>query len=281
MKTLGRIFVIGVAVALLFSCYRYYTITGSGRLVTRDLAYTGFDGVTIEMDAAVTITPAATHSVALTADDNIIGLVTVYPADSGERLVFDLDHVSGYDQFSVGLEIGMPELTWFGSGIGRYYYHNLMDGRADVTVAPGFSLAEPLAVDVYRGTTTIGTLSAPSADITVRRDAIFRADLTVADIAVRLEDAPTVELSGTADTLDLSTSGTYGQEYRCDLADFAVARAGIEISAGQGTFVLDVTEMISGSVADGNRVEYVDYPGLDLSGLTVDEDAVLVPLSVS
>lgn len=271
---LTRLVTLLATITLLVACYGYYQISGSGTPETRQLGYDNFTGISVGMGAKVTMTPAAGHSIHLTADDNIIDYVAVYPLGGGATLEFSLDDAFYYERHSISIQVNMPSIEEIDFGSTRHWYDYTSDD-VNLTIESGFTLTNPFYLKVPQGRTEIVDLTADTAEISISSDSNLTANVTINDLTL-LRGYGDVDLSGTVTSLDLQISGS--SDDTVDLADAVVTDAVVDISSGVA--VLNVTGTISGSVARDATLKYINNGGLDISGLQADEDATIVILPV-
>ena len=202
----GKYLVFCILIALIFSaCYGYYDIAGSGKMVQRELNYKNFTDITVNMHSQVIIRPSGTHRVLITADDNIIDLVTVYPDEGGDELVFGLDPAFHYEQHSVLIEIEMPafgELDFY-----RAYYWTWQSGQGiDITIESGFTLTGLTQLSLPSGDTLIQDLTADELEIS-SKSGTLRGTITAGSLAISTSGGD-VGFTGTADSLEVTTDTT-------------------------------------------------------------------------
>lgn len=239
-------------VVLLFGvsgCYYYDDIEGSGILVERELAYTGFDSIDIEIDgSAVTITPSAEFGITLTADDNIIDLVTVYPAEGGNTLQFALDRRARYDQVSVNLHIRMPSIANLTLGYNSWYYYYNSPTRSQATIESGFTLSEPFEIGGRAADLSIEGLSATDLSIDWSSGDLI-GTISCTDLDFYTATSGSIDLSGTATNLDIEASGSED----IDLSALDVTDATVSILS-TADVLLAASGSISGTISVGGSL---------------------------
>ena len=98
-----------ILLTLVFSSCMLPTVTGSGNLVTRELAYTDFTRIEGNDVMQITIVYGGSFSVSVTADDNIIDdyfLAEQYT----ETLAFSLEGPYSFQNITIEITVQMPEL---------------------------------------------------------------------------------------------------------------------------------------------------------------------------
>ena len=73
------------------------SITGSGKVITREIDFDDFSRVEVGHAFEVEITPSSSYGISITADDNLFNLITV--AKSGKTLKIDLK--AGYQYHNI------------------------------------------------------------------------------------------------------------------------------------------------------------------------------------
>ena len=237
--------VIAVILIGLSGCYYYDEIDGSGILVDLELAYADFDSIDIQIEGvSVTVTPSAEFGITLTADDNIIDFVTVYPAEGGGSLIFALDRNVRYSQVSVSLHFRMPTITSLTIGHNSWYYNHSIESQ--VTVESGFSLTDLFEIDCRRADLFLDDLIAADLSIEWYEAGNVTGSISSSDFELYASSTGTIDLSGSAINLDLSASGSGD----FDLSGLDVTDATVAIANSA-----DVTLAVSGSISGTIEVE--------------------------
>ena len=264
MKKLIVFTLLAICIAIFFSCYTYQEVIGSGVLVNRELVYVDFDSIEMRVDGDITIVPSSEFGITLTADDNVIDLVTVYPADGGDTLRFRFDRAHYYRQASVEIEVRMPTL------------HNLVvDSRdydnqvgSSAVIETGFASLDVLSVVNLDGSIDLGTLAATRIDIDHRGDSMT-GEVTCDEINVNL-GGNGLDLSGSAQRL--SVEADYSEE--ADLSELIVAVADVSI-LDRSEISIHVTDVLTGYVNINATLTFVDVVGLDVSGLVIEVEEIV------
>jgi hypothetical protein len=260
MKKLIIFTLLAICVAVFFSCYTYQEVIGSGVLVNRELAYVDFDSIEMRVDGDITIVPSSEFGITLTADDNIIDLVTVYPADGGGTLRFEFDRAYYYRQASVEIEVRMPTLDNLVVDSRDYGDHV----GSNAVIEAGFASLDVLSVVNLDGSIDLGTLSATQIDIEHRGDSMT-GEVTCDEINIDL-DGNGMDLSGSAQRLNVET-GYYTDS--ADLSGLVVAVADVSIF-NHSEISIHVTDVLTGFVDINATLTFVDVAGLDATGLVVE-----------
>jgi len=169
--------VLVVLVALLAGCSRLResVITGSGKIVTREETFTGFDQLDVSYGFKVDVRQAEDFSVVIRVDDNVEKHLEV--AKKGSTLQIGLKPNLSLGNRTLEAEITMPELVGL----------ELSGGcRGTVT---GFESTRALALDLSGG--SHATLTGSAGDVTIDASGGSEADLS----GFSVEDA-NVEASG-------------------------------------------------------------------------------------
>ena len=221
----------------------------------RELSYKNFTDIAVNMHSEVIVRPFGTHRVLLTADDNIIDLITVYPDEGGDKLVFGLDPAFSYDQYSILIEIEIPafEVLSFLDD----YSQTWPDAHGiDVTIENGFVLAGFVRMDLPPGDTTIDGLTADELAIT-SDGTTLRGALSVNSLTISAAGGD-IALTGTANDLAVTTRVS-ASDAAVDLAALVVTDALVDLHYGE--VVINATGTLSGDVWDA-VLKYKDNAGL-------------------
>jgi hypothetical protein len=147
--------------------------TGSGVSATETRSVTGFDKVDLQGTASVEIVVGQTFDVRVTADDNILPLITTTVDE--ETLVIGMkDATSISPKVKMTVEIQMPKLGQLRlSGAGSFAVSELRDEPLKVELAGAGSITaegqvEGLSIDVAgAGDVDVSKLDVPEADVTI------------------------------------------------------------------------------------------------------------------
>ncbi|MCH7997727.1 MAG: DUF2807 domain-containing protein [Chloroflexi bacterium] len=167
-------------------------IPGSGNLISQIKPFDNFTRINVGNAFQVEISMAIRHSVAITADDNVIELIEV--EKEGDTLRIGLE-TGDYDEVTLKVKIGLPELDGL-----------LMTG-ATRGVLEGISSATDLSISLSGASSLEGQLEVRKGDF-------------------RLSGASRIKLSGSADSLSIRGSGAS----IFDLGEFAVSRGEVILS---------------------------------------------------
>jgi hypothetical protein len=194
-----------VLVALLAGC-TLIPISGSGKIVTREETFTGFDKLDISWDWTVDVRQGETFSVVVRVDDNLVKYLQVIKEgntlkiglmpDQDDRLWDQVYYqVGDFRNATRQAEITMPELAGLDVAAG-----------CDVAVT-GFESTKSLELDVFRGSHV--TLTGSAGDVTIdafRGSEVDLSGFSVVNANVKARDGSevTVNVSG---RLDADASG--------------------------------------------------------------------------
>lgn len=184
--------VLVVLVALLAGCTLIPT-SGSGKIVTREETFTGFDKLDVSAGFKVDVHQAEDFSVVIRVDDNVEKHLEV--AKKGSTLQIGLKPNLSLRRATLEAEITMPELAGLE-----------MSGGAHVTVT-GFESTKALNLDVSGG--SHATLTGSAGDVTIDASGGSEADLSafsVVDANVEAGGGSTVTVNASG-RLDADASG--------------------------------------------------------------------------
>ena len=184
--------VLVVLVALLAGCTQG-SITGSGKIVTREETFTGFDKLDVSHGFKVDVRQAEDFSVVIRVDDNVEKYLEV--AKKGSTLQIGLKPNLSLGNRTLEAEITMPELTGLE-----------MSGGTRCTVT-GFESTKALDLDLSGG--SHATLSGSAGDVTIDASGGSDADLaafSVVDANVEASGGSEVTVNASG-RLDADASG--------------------------------------------------------------------------
>jgi hypothetical protein len=181
-----------VLVALLAGC-TLAPITGSGKIVTREETFTGFDKLDVSHGFEVDVRQAEDFSVVIRVDDNVEKHLEV--VKKGSTLQIGLKPNLSLGRITLEAEITMPELTGLE-----------MSGGCHGTVT-GFESSKPLVLDVSGD--GHATLSGSAGDVTIDASGGSDVDLSafsVVDAKVEASGGSEVTVNASG-RLDADASG--------------------------------------------------------------------------
>ena len=208
------------------------SVSGSGKLETREMDFSDFTGIEASHGFRVEITRSDSFSVSITADDNLWE-DHIKVTRSGDTLDIGLRLNRIYNSVTLKARITMPDL----------YELDLSGGsRASIT---GFSSTHDFSAQLSGGSQISGNIEADDADF-------------------ELSGGSQVDLKGSAEGLAIDGSG--GSQL--DLEDFVVDDADIKLSGG-GKATVKVNGTLSVNLSGGSKVLYIGKPtisDIDVSG---------------
>jgi len=175
-----RMLVLFLAVALLAGC----ALTGSGKVVTREEAFTGFDRVEVGNAFKVDITQGGTFSVVVRVDSSFEQRLEV--VKEGNTLKIGLKDEGGDQRIQAGTreaEITMPELTGLD-----------LSGSSDGTIS-GFKSTVALDVGLHGASSLQGDVEAGDASFDARGASKATLSGSGQNVTVVADGGSTVDLS--------------------------------------------------------------------------------------
>lgn len=227
----GRI-ILGATVAALFlvGCSTLTGVRGSGDVVSETREVSDFDGVDLSGEGHVTITIGDEFSLVISAEDNIMPLLTSEVSD-GVLVLGTSESISPTEE--IDYEVTLPLVSLLEvSGSGR------IDASGVV--------AEDLGLDVSGS----GALQAE--------------DISVTSLQAEVSGSGQVGVSGETDHVQVSISGSGALE-----GENLIARTGVVNVSGSGSVVVGVTDDLEVDVSGSGSVEYIGNPpslDVDVSG---------------
>ena len=217
--TSGLVFVLAV---LLAGC----ALTGSGSVVTREEAFTGFDKVDVSHAFKVDISEGDTFSVVIRVDDNLVEYLQA--VKEGNTLKIGLKPLRRYGirNATMEAEVTMPELTGLD-----------LSGASHGTIT-GFKSTKALDVD----------LSGASA---------LQGDVEAGDARFDVSGASHVTLRGSAQDVTIDASGASS----VDLGGFPVNDANVEAS-GASNVTVNASGKLDVEASGASHVYHLGNPTL-------------------
>jgi hypothetical protein len=199
-------------------------VVGSGNLVTEQKGFSDFTTVEVGSGFEVEITQLSSHSISITADDNLLDYIQV--SKTGDTLTIHLKWGYSYQDVTLRTEISMPEL-----------YELELSGGTYGTVE-GFSSSHEFVLGLSGGSSLIG-------DFTTSGDAQFTLS----------GGSHLIELEGVANDLRISASS--GSNLK--LSDFHVNDASVNLSGGSDA-TINLDGRLDANLSGGSHLAYVGDP---------------------
>ena len=202
----------------------------------------GFTSIEAGSAFEVEITQADSHSLTITADDNLFEYIEV--SKVGQTLKIGLKPDSHVSSATLIAEIAMPAL-----------YGVYLSGATRST-AQGFSSSHDFILDLS-GASTLNTrdMAVGDAEFDMSGANRLTGDLTAGDAEFNVSGASTVQLQGSASDIVLEGSGAS----RVELAGFRVSNADVRLSgASQATVNLD--GRLDADLSGASHLEYIGEP---------------------
>jgi len=199
-------------------------VTGSGRMVERELEVGEFSRIEASHAFELEIVQGSNQSVTITADDNLFDDLDTSVA--GDTLRLRLRPGSAYRRTTLRARITMPSLRAL-----------QLSGASRASLS-GFRSQEDLALELSGASTVRGELEAD-------------------EIRIGQSGASRVELSGSGSNLRLQASGASDAR----LAALAVRDVDVSLS-GASTAELNVSGRLDANLSGASRLEYTGNPTL-------------------
>lgn len=212
--------VILMITASVFSCGQLgvVPIVGSGNLVSKSYAFTGFNNIILANDVQGTISYASTYSIDISVDDNIYPYLRVN--QQGETLSINLGTLSNYSRVTLKVNIKTPDIQAL----------SLQD-ESTVNVN-GFNLAHDLTANLKDQCKLNGTIS-------------------LANLNANVTDGCSMELTGTCTNINLTASDG------CKIYLRSLTAVNSNVSAKDGCRIeLNCSGTISGAISDETKLYY-------------------------
>lgn len=210
-------------------------VTGSGDLVSREVALSGFDRIEAGLTFDLTIHQGEEFSVVLHSDDNFIDYIQV--DQSGGTISFGFKPGYAYNSHGVTLraDVTMPELAGLE-----------LSGSSHATL-DGFASSGDLQIELTGASTLDGSLEAEKSSIA-------------------LYGSSYLKLAGSTDELQLDACGSN----LVDLGDYRAGTATVQASCNSRV-VVNVLDTLAGEASQNAQVYYIGQPTLRV--ITTHESA--------
>jgi hypothetical protein len=197
-------------------------LTGSGNLETEEYAFVNFTRVEVSSAFEFQIRQSSSHSVNVTADDNVIDHVQI--SQDGQTLKIRVGGAPSFRRVTLKASVTMPEL----SGL-------TVSGASRGTVS-NFNCTEAVSIAVSGASRVEG-------------------DFTAGDIGFDVSGASAIELEGSADDMVTIVSGAS----TFNLGDFTVNNANVNIS-GASTGTINLDGRLDANVSGASTLLYIGDP---------------------
>jgi hypothetical protein len=227
------------------------TVTGSGKLASRDFDYRDFTKVEAGYAFDVEIAAADSYIVRITTDDNVYDYLDV--GKSGDTLYIRLKPGYNYMNITRKAIIHMPDLE-----------SARLSGASQAEV-DGFSSSHTVDFNLS-GASQVDIKNMKAGNTNFELSGASRASggIEMADGRFDLSGASSLELEGSAGDVDIHASGAS----RVELSDFSVVDADINLSGASGVTV-NASGRLDGNLSGGSRLIYMGNPtlgGISASG---------------
>lgn len=219
------IVVVATAIAVFFGLWHPLGhVVGSGSLATEPKDFTDFSTVEAGWGFKVRIDHADSHSVEITADDNMFDYIEI--SQTGDTLTIGLKWGYSYQNMTLRADITMPQL-----------YELRFSGGTHGSIE-GFTSSHEFKVELSGG-------SHLSGGFTTSDDAQFALS----------GGSHLVELEGAARNLRISASGGS----RLGLLEFSVHNSTINLSGGSSA-TINLDGSLDGNLSGGSHLKYLGDP---------------------
>lgn len=216
-------------------------VTGSGNLDTREFNFSDFNRVEVGSAFEVKVVQSDSHSVSVTADDNLFDYIMV--SKQGTTLKIYLK-TAQYIATTTRAEITMPQLRGLE-----------LSGATRGTVS-GFSSTENVDIEVS-GASSLDMVDISTGDIDFNVSGASRVtgDITARDADFEVSGASTVQLEGSAGDTVIEASGAS----RAELAGFTVNNADVRLS-GASSGTVNLEGRLDADLSGASTLSYIGEP---------------------
>jgi hypothetical protein len=217
-------------------------VSGSGNVMTKQLARRGFTRVEVGDSFRVLVSEGAAFAVQVAMDDNLFQYLE---ADvEGDTLRLGLKDGNSYGDATLSAAVTLPELREIqlsGASEGRMW---------------GFNRLQPLRVALSGDSSLkVVDLRSTAVDMGLSGSSDLSGTWVMTGGSFELSGDSEVRLTGAADTLSLGVSGSS----TCELARFRVGDLQTELS-GSSDGTVHVTGTLDAKASGASVLEYLGYP---------------------
>ncbi len=230
--------------------------TGSGKLITEEMGFSGFTRVEVSHAFEVEISRSSSYSVSITADDNLFDHVEVFISD--ETLKIRLKPDRSYISATLEARITMPELR-------RLQLSGASRGTVSGFSSSGFDFQGNFRIELSGASSLqmVG-ISATDARFDISGASRVSGNITAADAQFDISGASRVELEGSADDIIINVSGASNAE----LSAFPVNNAFVNLS-GASRATVNLDGRLDVDLSGASNLQYIGEPTMgeiDISG---------------
>ena len=221
-------------------------VVGSGRLVTRDMDFTGFMAIEVWNSFEVRITRSESYNVSITADDNVFDYVEA--SRGQETLAIGLKRGYSYHSVTLRAKIMMPDL------------HGVRFSGATRGSAEEFSSSHKLVVGLS-GASSLKTADMSVGDFEATGSGASRVTGELkagGDVRFALSGSSKAELEGTGKHLLIRASGAS----IVNLSDFPVHNAEVKLS-GASHATVNLDGRLDTNLSGASRLSYIGEPTME------------------
>ena len=221
-----------LATILLMGCAQV-RITGSGNVITREEAVTGFDKVDISQSFNVDITQGENYRVVIRVDDNLVEYLNIVKQGSTLKIGLDPNRSYTITNATMEAEVTMPELVGLD-----------LSGSSDANIS-GFDTSNSLTFELSGNSELSG-------------------DIQGGDSRIDVSGNSSVRISGSAGDLIVDASGSSD----VDLADFPGSDGTVDAS-GSSKVTVNLSGRLDADASGSSDIYYLGDPELgrmDTSG---------------
>jgi hypothetical protein len=224
-------------------------VTGSGKLVTEEMDFSGFTRVEAGYAFEVEISRSSSYSVSITADDNIFDYIEVSISD--ETLKIRLKPGRSYLSATKKASITMPELR-------RLQLSGASTGTVSGFKSSGFDFQGDFRIELSGASSLqMVDISAADARFDISGASRVSGNITTTDAQFDISGASRVELEGSADDIIVNVSGASNAE----LSGFPVNNAFVNLS-GASTGTVNLDGRLDVDLSGGSHLDYIGEPTL-------------------
>jgi len=233
-KIITRTILIGIVISttLFLGCEATVPIpkgvTGSGKIVTKEIEYRDFTRVEIGSVFEVEVVEGGTYRTTITANDNLYDYINI--SQEGETLKIQLTPSYNYRDVTLKAQITMPKLS------GVYLY------GATKGIIRGFQSSNDFDLKLSGASSSTVSMATGDVKFDLSGATTVSGRLNARDAVFTVGEASTVELEGSTRKMVLTASGAS----KIKLADFPLEQADVTLSGASEANIkvsgrLDVT----------------------------------------
>jgi len=236
---------------------------GSGVVKEETRAVAGFSKLVLALPATVTLTQGGTESLSISADDNLLPLMTTRV--DGDELIIEGDRSRGFStKNEIRIRLNVKSLSGISiRGSGDVIGEQIKGDKLDIAIAgSGDVKLSSVRVDQFKigiagsGDVSIAALDSKSVDASIRGSGDIRLpSVQATQVSISVKGSGDVYAAGNTDKVDIEIMGSGDVRTRKLIA----REAGVKVVAS-GDAEVHAKEKLTASVSGSGDIRYAGSP---------------------